>query len=243
MFSFFFKKKANYDFTSVGVDMHSHLVPFIDDGSKSLEESQALINGLFDLGFSHLITTPHTIKEIYPNTFQDIESGFARLDSLNVDKQKLQWSSEYFLDELFFEQLEEDKLKPLPGNRLLVEFSQISRPLDLEENLFKIAIRGYQPVLAHPERYLFFHEDLTDYSHLKDLNVEFQINALSLTGYYGRKILKISQELISRNWIDFMGTDTHHFKHLEALKEVPKTKLFKKLEESGQLKNKVLLAD
>ena len=126
---------------------------------------------------------------------------------------------------------------PLPGNRLLIEFSQISRPPDLESVIFDIKIKGFQPVLAHPERYLFFHKDFEYFRTLKDLGVELQVNALSLTDHYGKSIRKVAEKLIDNNMIDFMGTDIHHVRHLEILKKVPTTKHFERLVKSGLLKN------
>lgn len=223
--------------------MHSHLIPAIDDGARSAEESREMITRLFELGFKGLITTPHSIGELYPNTYRDLENGFRQLEELNIDSGKLQWSSEYFLDDFLFEQLERDQVKPLPGNRLLIEFSQLSKPLTLEENLFRIAVKGYQVILAHPERYSFFHHNPDDYNRLKDLKIEFQVNALSLIGHYGDRIKKTAEYLIKSKMIDFLGTDIHHLRHLQLLEMVPETKSYMKLIESGELKNNSLEFD
>ncbi len=130
---------------------------------------------------------------------------------------------------------------PMLGNRLLIEFSQISRPHDLEEQIFDLGIKGYQVILAHPERYLFFHKQFDYYKRLKEMGVEFQVNAMSLTPHYGERINVIAQKLIDKDYIDFIGTDIHHLRHLDSLKKVPGTKHFAKLVDSGLLKNHQLL--
>ncbi|MCY1522483.1 Tyrosine-protein phosphatase YwqE [compost metagenome] len=146
-------------------------------------------------------------------------------------------SSEYYLDEHFQQQLADKAILPLSGNRILIEFSQIARPQDLEERIFGLGIAGYHVVLAHPERYLFFHKQFSYFSRLKEMGVELQVNALSLTDYYGKHIHRVADKLIENDMIDFIGTDLHHSRHLEALKQVPATKSFKRLIESRLLKN------
>jgi len=241
MFFFSRSKNSKYsDFSAVGIDMHSHLIPGVDDGSKNVENSIELINGLKDLGFYHLITTPHTLEDIHPNTKETLQLGHSLLKDHLPSGIKVDLSSEYYLDNQFHEQLSNDGLMPLPDNRLLVEFSQISRPRNLEEAIFAIGIKGYQVILAHPERYLFFHKHFDYLSRLKDLGVEFQLNALSLTKHYGMHIKSVAEKLIDKDMIDYLGTDTHHMQHIATLKQVPGTKYFARLLDSGLLKNESL---
>jgi protein-tyrosine phosphatase len=241
---FFFnrsKKPAHTDFSAVGIDMHSHLVPGVDDGAKDVDDSIQIINGLKELGFRQLITTPHTLQDIHPNTSITLQNGKSLLDGKLPEGIQLRLSSEYYLDEQFQNQLNADQLLPFKGNRLLVEFSQISRPYNLEEVIFDLAIKGFQVVLAHPERYLFFHQNFNYYSRLKEMGVELQVNALSLTDHYGKGIKQIAEKLVEKDMIDFIGTDIHHVKHLESLKHVPASKHFARLIDSGLLKNNELL--
>ncbi|WP_316838265.1 tyrosine-protein phosphatase [Pedobacter nutrimenti] len=221
--------------------MHSHLVPGVDDGAKDVQDSIQLITGLKELGFSHLITTPHTLQDIHPNTKDTLQAGHALLEGKLPEGMKLNLSSEYYLDEQFLNQVEAGTVMPMPGNRLLIEFSQISRPHDLEEQVFDLGIKGYQVILAHPERYLFFHKQFDYYKRLKEMGVEFQVNAMSLTPHYGERINVIAQKLIDKDYIDFIGTDIHHLRHLDSLKKVPGTRHFAKLIDSGLLKNDQLL--
>lgn len=240
----FFKRsnKSKYkDFSSIEIDMHSHLIPGVDDGAKDVADSVQIIIGLKELGFSTLITTPHTLQDIHPNTHETLKNGHALLNDHVPDGIKLELSSEYYMDEQFATQVSEGTVMPLPGNRLLLEFSQISRPHDLEEVIFDLGIKGYQVILAHPERYLFFHKNFIYYSRLKEMGVELQVNALSLTDHYGKNIRSIAEKLIEKEMIDFIGTDIHHVRHLEVLKRVPGTKHFARLVESGTLKNQSLV--
>lgn len=240
---FFNKAKRNTysDFSAIGVDMHSHLIPAVDDGAKNINDSLALISGLKNLGFQKLITTPHTLQDIHPNTIDTLKNGHSSIADKLPEGIIVELSSEYYLDEQFHHQLEANALLPLPGNRLLVEFSQISRPHDIEEVFFDLSIKGYQVILAHPERYLFFHKQFNYYSRIKEMGVELQVNALSLTDYYGKGIKSIAEKLVEKGMIDFIGTDTHHFNHLEALKKVPGTKYYEMLVDSGLLKNQQLI--
>lgn len=238
---FFNKSKSPYkDFSAIATDMHSHLIPGVDDGAKDTEDSLQLIKGLSELGFTKLFTTPHTLQDIHPNTSETLKKGHALLDGKLPHGITLDLSSEYYLDEQFNEQLTNNQLMPLPGNRLLVEFSQISRPHDLEEVIFDLGIKGYQVILAHPERYLFFHRNFNYYTRLKEMGIEFQVNAMSLTEHYGKGIKLIAEKLVDKGMIDFIGTDIHHVRHLDVLKKVPESKYYAKLVDSGLLKNKDL---
>jgi protein-tyrosine phosphatase len=241
---FFFNrssKKSNYDFGTIGLDMHSHLIPGVDDGAKDPDDSVQLIAELKELGFNHLITTPHTLQDIHPNNMQTLKNGHSLLEGKIPGEIALHLSSEYYLDDQFQDQLDKNEVMPMPGNRLLIEFSQISRPHNLENFIFDIGIKGFQIVLAHPERYLFFHKQFNYYTRLKEMGVEFQINAMSLTDHYGKGIKIIAEKLIEKDMIDFIGTDIHHLKHIEVLRKVPTSKHFSKLIDSGLLKNKDLI--
>jgi protein-tyrosine phosphatase len=233
--------KVKYkDFSIIGTDMHSHLIPGVDDGARDVADSIQIIQGLKELGFNKLYTTPHTLQDIHPNTHETLKKGHSLLDGQLPSTISLDLSSEYYMDEQFANQVEEGTVMPLPGNRLLVEFSQISRPHDLEEVVFGLGIKGYQVVLAHPERYLFFHKNFEYYTRLKEMGIELQVNALSLTDHYGKHIKSVAEKLIEKDMIDFLGTDIHHVRHLEGLRRVPETKAFARLIDSGLLKNQTL---
>lgn len=238
MFSFFnFASRARNDFSDLETDMHSHLLPGVDDGATSIDHSLSMIRSLHDLGFSTLITTPHSIKDIHPNTLQSLDESFSQVKHLVPSGLEFDYSSEYFLDEHFLQNIQEKRLRPLPGNRLLIEFSMVSIPLGLEQQFFDIQLQGYQIVLAHPERYLFFQKTFGVLSRLKDMDVEFQVNALSLGGYYGDNARQAAEQMIRKGWVDFIGTDAHHEKHIQALRKIPDTRAYQRLLDQGNLKN------
>lgn len=240
----FFKrsnKSKHKDFSGIAVDMHSHLIPGVDDGAKNVADSIQLISGLRELGFTKLYTTPHTLQDIHPNTHETLRNAHKLLDGQLPDGITVDLSSEYYMDEQFANQVAEGTVMPLPGNRLLIEFSQISKPHDLEEVIFGLGIKGYQVILAHPERYLFLHKNFNYYTRLKEMGLELQVNALSLTDHYGKHIRSVAEKLIEKDMIDFIGTDIHHVKHIEGLKKVPESKFFARLVDSGLLKNQSLL--
>jgi protein-tyrosine phosphatase len=242
MFIFNRSKKSNYaDFGEVYVDMHSHLIPGVDDGAKNPADSITLINGLKQLGFEHIITTPHTLQDIHPNTKETLTAGHELIKKSLPAGITVNLSSEYYLDDQFQSLLDNKALLPLHGHKLLIEFSQISHPFDLEERIFDLGIKGYQVILAHPERYLSFHNKFDYYERLRDMGVEFQVNAMSLTNHYGKHIRLVAEKLIEKDMIDYIGTDIHHTGHLPILKRVPESKYFARLIDSRMLKNQSLI--
>jgi len=246
MFSIFKKKYSGpVDFSGLRCDMHSHLLPGIDDGSPDPQTSIALINGMKDLGYQELITTPHILWDLYKNDKQTIESAWSRLEPA-MQQQKLsipfRFAGEYFLDD-YFDQLLQSKtpLFCIQQNKVLVEFSFVNAPINAKEKLFQLQIEGYQPILAHPERYLYLHNKA--YDELKDAGCLFQVNLLSLTGYYGKPPLELAHYLIKKDYVDLLGTDLHHDRHLEALRNGHKIMdQIKSLLDSGRLLNPTLFS-
>ena len=201
--------------------MHSHLLPGIDDGSPSPDVSLQLIRGMTELGYKKLITTPHVMWDIYRNTHETIQAAHKTLtaslkrEGISVE---LHAAAEYYLDEHFVQLLDNNTpLLTLKNNLVLIEFSFISSPFDLKEILFKLQIKGYQPVLAHPERYLYLSSNRGLYDELKDAGCLFQVNLLSLTNHYGKGVTELAQYLIKKNYVSLLGTDLHHERHLDAL--------------------------
>jgi protein-tyrosine phosphatase len=201
--------------------MHSHLLPGIDDGSPDVPMSDLLIKGLLDLGYKKLITTPHVMSDIYPNTPASIAAAHDLLKKdtqLSNVKFPVLPAAEYLLDDGFATLLQgSDSLMCISGKLILVEFSFAAPPVDYKEKLFQIQLRGYQPILAHPERYFYWMGNKQAYDELKTLGCYFAVNLLSFTGYYGKPCLDVSQYLLKKNYINFLGTDLHHLRHLEML--------------------------
>ena len=220
MFSIFKKKypSAAVDLSFLGTDMHSHLLPGIDDGSPDIDTSLELKKGLEDLGFRQFITTPHIMWDMYKNTADTIGSALEQVRQA-PEQQNIRAAAEYFLDDHFALLLDTNQpLLTLSGNKVLVEFSFVSAPMDLKEKLFQLQIKGYQPVLAHPERYGFYVTAKKVYDEFKSQGCLFQLNLLSLTGYYGKISQDLAHYLISKKYVDFLGTDLHHARHLESLR-------------------------
>lgn len=232
MFQLFRKKNIPSDFSFLHTDLHSHLIPGIDDGAKTLEDSLQLIERLSKLGYRRIITTPHVMADLYPNTPDDILSGLEKVRAAAANKKidiEIDAAAEYFMDEHFAPLVEHDQLLTLPGNRVLVEMSTLNSPPNLFNDLFRLQTKGYQPVLAHPERYVFLKEDFRQYTRLKDYGCEFQLNLLSITGYYGKPVRDIALKLLKNKMIDLLGTDMHHERHAASLEAMAADKSMMKI--------------
>jgi protein-tyrosine phosphatase len=217
---FFFKKSTPLlsdlipdDYT----DIHSHLLPGIDDGSRDISETQHLISSLKAIGFNEFITTPHVYNGVWENTTQGIQSTLEKTIT-QLDGTPLFAAAEYMMDSYFFDRLKkQEPLLTLKENYLLVEMSYLNAPIQLYDIIFEIQLQGYKPVLAHPERYLFYANNFDEFTKLKKSGCLFQLNLLSTTGYYGAVVTKIAQKLLDQNSYDFVGSDVHHQKHVNAL--------------------------
>lgn len=219
-----FKKKEKIStgaaFAVLGTDMHSHLLPGIDDGSPDVETSLRLMEGLVTLGYNKFICTPHIYQELYPNNRETIQAAYEKLWPAVQEKfpgVSLGYAAEYFLDDHFDELLKKGPLLTIPGNHVLVEYSFSSPPLDLKDKLYNLQLEGYKPILAHPERYGYYASSKKEYDVLFDSGCLFQLNILSLTGYYGKQPAQLAQYLLEKNYISLLGTDLHHDRHLAAL--------------------------
>lgn len=234
-------KKLNNNYF---VDIHSHLIPGIDDGAKTMDDSIELIKSLQELGFKKLITTPHIMSHRFPNSSQLILSGLdalkAELKERRIDIE-IDAAAEYYLDEHFIELLEKKDILTFGDNYLLFESAYGLKPQNYESIVFDIQVAGYKPVLAHPERYLFMHRDFKIYEVLKEQGVYFQINLNSLSGYYSRDVQKIANKLVDKGWIDFIGSDTHHTTHIKHFSKNFNSKRVDKIFQKNTILNEQLL--
>lgn len=227
MFSFFSKKNKITDISWLGVDMHSHILPGIDDGSPDLETSVRFVKALSELGFEQLIATPHIFKELYPNTPGSINNAKSdlqiALSKANITA-KLKAGAEYMVDQDFT--LDQD-LCTLDQKHLLIEMSYLSESPGISQTIFDVEIKGYRPVLAHPERYTFYFKDKSRLKRFKEKGCLLQLNLLSVVGYYGKEVKQLADTLLKEKLYDFAGTDLHHDKHLSILTEsIQSGKLF-----------------
>ena len=227
-----FKKKHNSMLKRnyLECDIHSHLIPCIDDGTKSIDESVEIIKRLRKLGYRKIITTPHVMVDFYKNSTADIINGMEKL-KVAIKKEKIdieiEAAAEYYLDEGFLNRLENKDILSFASSYLLFETSYISKPNNLEEIIFQIQSDGFIPVMAHPERYKYIQGNLKIYKYLKDIGILFQCNINSFAGYYGEMAQKNIKILSKNGLIDFFGSDIHKIKHLEVLEQVILTKEFK----------------
>jgi protein-tyrosine phosphatase len=250
MFGLFKKKTsdtashASFPFDEVMVDMHSHLLPAIDDGSRSIDETIALVKEFISLGYKKIITTPHIMAGIYPNQPEDITKLAAEvsqvLKSHNIDI-PFSAAAEHMLDDGFDKLLQEKRLLCLKENWVLVECSFASPPFDLEAKLFTMEIKGYQPVLAHPERYAYWYKNKAMFDNLKDRGVLFQLNLGSLSGQYGAGAQEMALYLIKKNYIDLVSSDCHGAGHIEAMHAIKMNNTIEMLFKDNRLQNKWLL--
>ena len=229
---FFFKKNKiplSEVFPTDFVDLHSHLLPGIDDGAKTLEDAITLLTRMRSYGIKNFITTPHVLGAVYPNSTAMIHRKLNEVKEAlvpnNLQDINIRAAAEYMLDEQFYERMLKDDLLVLKDNYVLVEMSYFSAPLNLYEMLYDLQLKGYIPVLAHPERYSFYHRNFEAYYKLKKAGCLFQLNLLSLTPYYGKGVQNISKQLLKNNLYDFVGTDTHHMRHLDSLTQIGNKKV------------------
>ena len=241
---FFKKKNKPVDlsvFATLKTDLHSHLLPGIDDGSPTLETSLQLIRGLVSLGYKKLITTPHIMWDMYQNTGEIVQQKLLELRSTvkeaGIDIE-IKAAAEYFLDDHFLQLLDKkESLLTIGDKMVLVEFSMAQPAMGLKETLFEMTMQGYQPVIAHPERYIYMERTLDFYDELKTTNCLFQLNILSLGNYYGRSANDLANYLIKKGYYELVGTDLHHSRHLEALQDPRLITGLKKLLDSGKIIN------
>lgn len=238
MISFFRKKTTITNIEWLGVDIHCHLLPGIDDGVEDEAQSIAFIKELNALGINKIICTPHIFGDLYPNTSKTILPALAKINSavkllnLNVE---IGAAAEYMMDETF--KITEELLD-LPGKYILIEMSYLYETPNIEQIIADLQAKGYKVILAHPERYNFYHKRPERYDELKSTGVLFQLNLLSVNGYYGKHIKRAADNLLAKHLYDFAATDLHNQHQLSALKLIISNGRLYKLIGSYPFKNK-----
>lgn len=207
-------------------DIHCHVLPGIDDGSPDTDTSVQLIRELNSLGIEKIIASPHVAAVEFPNTPETLSEAYGNLQTAMKDNGieiPVTHSAEYRIDEELPEIISAGKLLPYPDKYILIENQWLQEPWNLEEVIFDLQIKGYQPIFAHPERFIYYHNNPKRLKELHD-KLPFQINMLSLSGYYGKPIQKFAESLVAEGFCDFLGTDTHAQRHIDALREYLSTK-------------------
>lgn len=238
-----FSSKQNAPIHKVKADMHSHLLPGIDDGAKDLDHTIGMLRKFAELGYEKLILTPHVMSGVYNNTTEII---LAKLEEVRQVIKELEIpltveaSAEYYLDEVFIEKIKAKDLLPFHGNHILFECSFRDEPRFLEQSVFELQTKGYQPVLAHFERYIYYHGSIEKAKQLRAQGVLIQVNLNSFTGHYGPPVLKQAELLLKHRLIDYVGTDCHRIEHLQILEQNLGKKSFHQLFELPLLNSKLV---
>jgi len=214
---FFKNTKTELNFVT---DIHSHILPGIDDGAEKLDDSITMIEGLIELKLKNLYFSPHINGVSFPNTDNSIREKYNLLNDELIKRSiyiKTNVCAEYFIDSSFRQSaISGNNFICLPFDHVLVETSLTQKSMILDPVIFELREKGFTPILAHPERYLYFKKD--DYRDLKRMGCKFQLNMLSLAGYYGKSVRKNARNLIKENMIDFAGTDLHRTQQIKYLK-------------------------
>lgn len=238
MFEVFRKKKDIKN--PLTVDIHSHLIPGIDDGVRSMEESADVIQEFLQLGYKKLITTPHIMGDFYPNNRTTIENGYNKLIAYLSEKEidcQIEFAAEYHLDEQLISILEHEKSLLTFGNGyFLFETPFINEPVYLKELIFKITSMGLKPVLAHPERYAYLLNNRNLVEDLINRGVLMQLNMISFTGFYSKPIRKMAEMMVKQGYVHFLGSDCHNLGHMPLIRDAIRNKYFQKAATS-QAKN------
>lgn len=245
MFNLFKKKhEARPIFVALGTDMHCHLVPMVDDGSKCIEESIECLQTLQAVGYNKVIITPHFQHPRFPNDEDDIVRRYEELKKRATDAGiTLEFGGiggEYRIDSGFAKRLENPRFLQVGGKYVLVEFSLHQQMMGCDEMIFDMQMKGYEVILAHPERYPYLSVGSSRMEQLKNQGVFFQINVLSLGGFYGDEAKRRAFTMLEEGMVEFMGTDTHNALYAQALTDLSRNRKVEKVLEKYEFLNKTL---
>ena len=228
MISFFTKKTYLVDLLEGFTDIHNHILPGIDDGAQTVDDSKKLLKSFGEFGVQNFIATPHIMHNYHDNNPVTIKTALSYLKNElihdGLDHIKIDASAEHMIDDNFEVILSKKQVQPLARDYLLIEMSYLQPPINFDTAIEAIAQNRFFPVLAHPERYNFLHKRLRRYSEFKEQGIQFQLNMLSLGNYYGKEVSKIGIKLLEEGMIDFIGSDVHNMDHLNALKKLTLSK-------------------
>jgi protein-tyrosine phosphatase len=233
------------DYGLMAVDIHSHLIPGIDDGVKTIDDSIYLLRQFEALGFKKVITSPHVMSDGYQNSTETILAGRDKVRAAireNNIALEFDAAAEYYVDEGMHEKIEKKDLLTIGDNFVLVEFSYLNKGHNTGDVVYKLQVAGYRVLLAHPERYPYYYDNSFDqYKSLKDRNIYFQINIMSLLGKYGKDAKFTAEKMIDENMVNFVGTDCHNARQMETIKECLSMKYLDKILHYDKLLNKTLV--
>lgn len=231
LFDFFFKPSSLQKLPAI-TDIHCHVVPGVDDGSPTAEKSVTLLSHMHDWGIERVFASPHSTQDKFENTPESLAEPFATLKSAVADAGlniEMKLHMEYRIDNFFINQFERDNLICLPGNYLLIENAFSNEPWGMEHLLYNIRNKGYTPIIAHPERYQYYSQiHCNRYDELHEFGIYFQINLLSLAGYYGKLERETALLLLQKGYVQFIGTDIHRMAHVASIEHYLKSRQYKR---------------
>ena len=214
-------------------DIHCHILPGIDDGAPDADYGAELVMRMSAWGLSRIIATPHVVGEAYENTPESISAALTRLQESMHAKgipTTVQSAAEHRLDDLFSRNIIADTLISHPGKHVLIENSFMQEARDIDSIVIRLTNRGYIPIMAHPERFVYYHSaNLKRYFVLHRLGVRFQVNLLSIAGRYGSEPRHVAERLIEAGIVDFFGTDVHRHEHCDAIEAFLSSRNYDKL--------------
>jgi protein-tyrosine phosphatase len=230
------------------VDVHSHLLPDLDESSQSLENVIVIIKKLIALGYEKLIITPHIMSGYYPNTPTKIQERLDTFRNVLAERRlyiSIEVAAEYYLDDWFRHQIFSNNDLMGFGKRrdrkyLLFETSLVNEPSDLQKILKQIQFRGYHPVMAHPERYVYLQQSYPKLHRLHEAGVLFQVNINSFSNYYSTASRELAEYLAAMSMVSFLGTDCHNIDHALTLEKSYQSSFYKKILSSENLLNNKL---
>jgi len=241
-----FKKQPKLDpidLALIKTDLHSHLIPGIDDGSKSLEESLIMLKRFSELGYQKVITTPHIMSDFYKNTPEIILSGLETVregikkENINIE---IEAAAEYYLDFQLEELIKAKNILTFGDNHALFELSFSNEPPRIKETIFAFQTEGYKPIMAHVERYPFYFNQFDTINDFRNRGCIIQLNINSLSGQYGPQVKKMAEQMIDKDMVDVIGSDCHHIGHLDLINSLRTNPYLHKIVHHPNLLNKSL---
>lgn len=221
MFNFFHKKPSpDESRLCFSTDIHCHVLPGVDDGSPDLETSLALVEAQERMGIKRVFASPHVTLGVFENTPETIAGPREELRKALAEKGvsvELNNHAEYRIDDFSLAQIDSPQVMKLPGDYVMIENPFSSEPGLLDKIVFDLQVKGFRPVLAHPERYSYYYRRPERYQQLHDAGLLFQVNVLSLAEAYGKEQRKTGEYLIDKSLVDFLGTDMHNMRHVEII--------------------------
>lgn len=222
----------------LGCDLHMHVLPGIDDGAQNIKDSLALIDAHYKAGVRKIIATPHIRMDFFVNTKESIHAAWIQLTSITKEQYPdliIQYAAEYFADDYFLTLLDKNEILPLGENYVLVETSLRHDLVYFRDILKEMILKGYKPVVAHPERYQAWHAKPERYDEIYELGIIFQINLLSIGGAYGHTEQIMAERLIQQGWIGALGSDLHRIGQYKYIKEAIENPYFERLKDTKLL--------